>query len=535
MIHMRFFAFTPVATPSELLSRYFEPLAKTAGNISPLYRLDFFDWMVLIFYFTILSVLAVYGAYRIKQVVDFWRYRKIKPRPARLYAEHELPLVTVQLPLFNEVYVVERLLRAVTAIDYPRHLLEIQVLDDSTDETQALARATVDKYREDGFDIHYIHRTDRTGFKAGALEHGLKSAKGDLLAIFDADFVPKPNFVRKLVHYFSDPLVACAQMRWSHINGSYNLLTRLQTIMLDGHFVIEQTVRNRTGGFFNFNGTAGIWRRRAIELSGGWQHDTLTEDTDLSFRAQLMGWRFIYLLDEDAPSEVPVDVNAFKTQQRRWAKGVMQVGLKLYPRIWRSPELPFRVKLEMFFRLTGNISYPLMIAVSFLQFPLLLVRYNQGFYHLMLFDVPLLFFSTISVVLFYGTAVLYLDEERSSKRLLHLPLVMAIGIGLAFSNARAVFESLLGIKSEFVRTPKYQVENSNDSTWKRKKYQRRRGILPLLELAFAVYFLLAVVYAVHMALWGTIPFLALFLFGYAYMGTMSLLQSAGGRRLQQVP
>ncbi|MEJ7714154.1 MAG: glycosyltransferase [Pyrinomonadaceae bacterium] len=202
---------------------------------------------MLIFYFLILGVLAVYGAYRIKQVIDFWRYRKIKPRPARLYAEHELPLVTVQLPLFNEVYVVERLLRAVTAIDYPRHLLEIQVLDDSADETQALARATVDKYREDGFDIHYVHRTDRTGFKAGALEHGLKTAKGDLLAIFDADFVPKPSCVRKLVHYFSDPLVACTQMRWSHINGSYNLLTRLQTIMLDGHFVIEQTVRNRTG------------------------------------------------------------------------------------------------------------------------------------------------------------------------------------------------------------------------------------------------------------------------------------------------
>lgn len=534
MIRTQFSTLTPIATPSELLSRYFDPLNQTAGNVSPLYQLDFFDWTVLLCYFLILGVLALYGAYRIKQVVDFWRYRKIKPRPARLYAEHELPVVTVQLPLFNEMYVVERLLRAVTAIDYPRHLLEIQVLDDSTDETQALTRETVEQYQAAGFDIHYIHRTDRTGFKAGALENGLRTARGELVAIFDADFVPKANCLRKLVHFFTDPLVGCAQMRWSHINGSYNLLTRLQTIMLDGHFVIEQTVRNRTGGFFNFNGTAGLWRRRAIELSGGWQHDTLTEDTDLSFRAQLMGWRFVYLLDEDAPSEVPVEVNAFKAQQRRWAKGVMQVGIKLYPRIWRSPELPFRVKLEMFFRLTGNISYPLMIATSFLQFPLLLVRYNQGFYHLMIFDLPLLFFSTISVVLFYGTAVLYLDEERALKRLLHLPLVMALGIGLAFSNARAVFEALLGIKSEFVRTPKYLVENANDSTWKRKKYRRRRGILPLLELSFAVYFLLAVAYAAHMGLWGTIPFLALFLFGYAYMGTMSLLQTASGGRLQQL-
>ena len=234
-----------------------------------------------------------------------------------------------------------------------------------------------------GFDITYIHRDDRTGFKAGALENGLKTAKGELVAIFDADFVPRPDCLRKLVHFFTDPLVGCAQMRWSHINGSYNLLTRLQTILLDGHFVVEQTVRNRTGGFFNFNGTAGIWRRRAIELSGGWQHDTLTEDTDLSFRAQLMGWRFVYLLDEDAPSEVPVEINAFKAQQRRWAKGVTEVALKLYPRIC-ARDLPARVKLEMFFRLTGNISYPLMILTSLLQFPLLLVRYNQGFQHLML-------------------------------------------------------------------------------------------------------------------------------------------------------
>src|SRR5919202_2077071 len=381
---------------------------RTQSNISTLYRLDSFDWFVLILYFAILFVLAIYGAYRIKQVIDFWRYRHLQPAPKARFAESELPLITVQLPLYNEMYVVERLLASVTEFDYPREKLEIQVLDDSTDETVRIAGATVEKYRRRGFRIHYIHRDDRTGFKAGALANGVKSARGELLAVFDAGFVPKPDFLRKLVHFFTDPSVGCAQMRWSHINGSYNLLTRLQTIMLDGHFVIEQTVRNRTGGFFNFNGTAGIWRRRAIELSGGWQPDTPTEDTDLSFRAQLMGWRFVYLVDEDAPSEIPVEINAFKAQQRRWAKGVMQVGIKLYRRIWSQP-IPLRVKLEMFFRLTGNISYPLMILVSFLQFPLLLVRYNQGFYNLMLFDVPILFFSTLSVVLFYGSAVWYLD------------------------------------------------------------------------------------------------------------------------------
>src|SRR2546430_8463325 len=278
------------------------------------------------------------------------------------------------------MYVVERLVKAITEIDYPRDRLEIQVLDDSTDETVKIGAATVADYAAQGFDIHYIHRSDRTGFKAGALANGTSTAKGELLAIFDADFVPKPDCLRKLVDFFTDPLVGCAQMRWSHINGKYNLLTRLQTIMLDGHFVVEQTTRNRTGGFFNFNGTAGIWRRSATELSAGRPHDTLTEDTDLSFRAQLMRWKFVYLLDEEAPAEIPVEINAFKAQQRRWAKGVMQVGIKLYPRIWCSP-LPARIRLEMFFRLTGNISYPLMIVASFLQFPLLLVRYNQPFYH----------------------------------------------------------------------------------------------------------------------------------------------------------
>src|SRR5262249_36164870 len=245
------------------------------------YQLDAFDWTILILYFSILGVLAIYGAYRVKQVIDFWRYKDFLPEPKGHFSEADLPHITVQLPLFNEMYVVERLVKAVTEIDYPREKLEIQVLDDSTDETVNIAQATVAKYAQQGFDIHYIHRTDRTGFKAGALENGLGIAKGELLAIFDADFVPKPDCLRKLVHYFTDPVVGCAQMRWSHINGSYNLLTRLQTIMLDGHFVVEQTTRNRTGGFFNFNGTAGIWRRNAIAMSGGWQHDTLTEDTDL--------------------------------------------------------------------------------------------------------------------------------------------------------------------------------------------------------------------------------------------------------------
>jgi cellulose synthase/poly-beta-1,6-N-acetylglucosamine synthase-like glycosyltransferase len=513
----------------EVSPGFCDSIYKTWGNISPLYQLDTFDKVVLGAYFFLLGVLAIYGAYRIKQVVQFWRYKDLKPQPKAIYTEAELPFVTVQLPLFNEMYVIERLVKAVSELDYPREKLEIQVLDDSTDETVKVASETVARYKAMGFDISYIHRTDRTGFKAGALEEGSKVAKGELLAIFDADFVPDSDFLRKLVHFFNDPLVGCAQMRWSHINGDYNLLTRLQTLMLDGHFVIEQTVRNRSGSFFNFNGTAGIWRKTTIAGSGGWQHDTLTEDSDLSYRAQLMGWKFIYLLDEAAPSEIPVEINAFKAQQRRWAKGVMQVGIKLYKRIWHAP-LPLKTKIEMFFRLTGNISYPLMILVSFLQFPLLLVRYNQGFYHLMVFDLPLLFLSTISVCLFYGTVVWYLDD-RKSPRLLHLPLMMALGIGLSFSNARAVLEALVGYQTEFVRTPKYKVEGAKDETWKAKKYKRKRGWLPLLEVGFALYFLAAIAYAARMSMWGTIPFLFMFCFGYGYMGLMSLTQSWGLNRL----
>lgn len=512
----------------QLSPGYCDSIWKTYSNISPLYQLDTFDKVILTCYFIVLGILAIYGAYRIKQVVQFWRYRKLKPMPKAIYTPAELPVITVQLPLFNEMYVVERLLKAVSEMDYPREKLEIQVLDDSTDETVKVASEAVARYRALGFDISYIHRTDRTGFKAGALENGMKLAKGELLAIFDADFVPNPDFLRKLVDYFTDPLVGCAQMRWEHINGDYNLLTRLQTLMLDGHFVIEQTVRNRSGSFFNFNGTAGIWRKRTIENSGGWQHDTLTEDSDLSYRAQLMGWKFVYLLDEAAPSEIPVEINAFKAQQRRWAKGVMQVGIKLFRRIWYAP-LSLQTRIEMFLRLTGNISYPLMILVSFLQFPLLLVRYNQGFYHLMIFDVPLLFLSTISVCLFYGTVVWYLDE-RKTPRLLHLPLMMALGIGLSFSNARAVIEALIGYQTEFVRTPKYKVEAGNDETWKKKKYQRKRGFLPFLELGFALYFLCAIIYAARMSMWVTIPFLALFCFGYGYMGVMSFAQLSAWQR-----
>jgi cellulose synthase/poly-beta-1,6-N-acetylglucosamine synthase-like glycosyltransferase len=513
------------ADPPESVDILLDPILRHGrDNISYISSMDGFDWTIVIMYFTILALLAILGAYRIRMVFQFWRYRDIKPQPKRKFAEGELPHITVQLPLFNELYVVERLVESVVKLDYPRHLLEIQVLDDSTDETVQIAADVVERFKQQGFDIVHIHRTDRTGFKAGALDKGMKVAKGQLMAIFDADFTPKPDTLRKMVDFFSDEKVGMVQMRWGHINANYSLLTRIQEVLLDGHFVVEQTSRNRTGAFFNFNGTAGMWRREAIDYSGGWQHDTLTEDTDLSFRAQLMGWKFVYLLDEEVPAELPVEMNAFKTQQRRWAKGLVQVGLKLMPRIWHHPTLTRQQKVELFFRLFGNCAAMLMIVLSILHIPVLIVRFNQGMFQMLLFDTPLMIFATFSVVSFYGTAIRY-RYPNEKWRLWLIPMAMAMGIGLVFSNTRAVLEALFGVESSFVRTPKYNVESKKDN-WLQvaKKYKRKGGWLPFIELAFALYFVGAVYYAIRSNIYLTIPFLMIFLLGYGYMSMMSLFQ-----------
>jgi cellulose synthase/poly-beta-1,6-N-acetylglucosamine synthase-like glycosyltransferase len=508
-----------------------------AGNISYLNSNDDVDTYFMAAYFGILILLSIYGAYRYRLVYLFLRYKDHYPRPESSFTPERLPRVTVQLPLYNEMYVAERLIKAVSEIDYPRDLLEIQVLDDSTDETREIASSAVRRCSDQGFEISYRHRENRIGFKAGALEEGLKHATGDLILIFDADFVPRPDCIRRMVDYFTDERVGLVQMRWSHINQDYSLLTRVQAIMLDGHFVIEQTARNRCGGFFNFNGTAGMWRRQAIEWSGGWQHDTLAEDTDLSYRAQLMGWRFVYLLDEDVPSELPVELNAFKSQQKRWAKGLVQVGLKMLKRIWHDPRLPMRVKLEQALRLTGNLAAPLVIVLAVINFPVLIVRYNQGLFHLFVLDVPILTLSTLSVVLFYVVPQRHLYPRTWKKTLKYIPFVLSMGIALTFSNARAVLEAVFGVKTPFVRTPKYGLQDSRDSSWVKKSYTRRRVQLPVLETSFAIYFLFTIWYAAYSHIIGTIPFLLIYFVGYAYAAVMSIIQSrvnprAGAARQQ---
>jgi cellulose synthase/poly-beta-1,6-N-acetylglucosamine synthase-like glycosyltransferase len=497
-----------------------------------LYQPNAFDMLLLIPYFLVLVILAFYGIHRYIMVYRYYKYQNNRqPPPQRHYAPNELPRVTIQLPMFNEQFVVDRLVDAVCKLEYPREKLEIQVLDDSTDESAAVARAVVERYAALGFDISYHHRTDRTGFKAGALQEGMAICKGEFIGVFDADFMPHPDWLMRIIDYFTDPKVAMVQTRWQHANRHYSLLTEVEAILLDGHFVLEHGARSRTHTFFNFNGTAGMWRRAAIYDSGGWEHDTLTEDTDLSYRAQMKGWQFRYLPEVECPSELPVEMTAFKTQQARWAKGLIQVAIKIIPRVFRA-KLPWYVKLEAWYHLTANISYPLMVIMSVLLLPAMVIRFYQGWFQMLLIDVPLLLASTLSISAFYVVCQRELFPKTWWRTFFYLPFLMSLGIGLTITNARAVLEALFGKQSEFVRTPKFRVVTKNDKPIA-SKYRKRLGWVPWLEMLIGAYFFLTVLYAIDNDNYFTIPFLLLFVVGYWYTGLMSLLQGRfehGGTR-----
>ena len=482
--------------------------------------------LILVIYFFVLSILAIYGWHRYYLVYLYMKNKGNQPAAGLLPAMHPLPRVTIQLPIFNEMYVADRLIDAVVEMDYPAELLEIQVLDDSTDETTEIAAMAVRRHKSRGCNIQYLHRVDRRGFKAGALEAGLQVASGEYIAIFDADFIPSADFLmRTLPHFAGDPKVGMVQARWGHINQDYSLPTKIQSILLDAHFVLEHGGRNRAGCFFNFNGTAGIWRREAITSAGGWQHDTLTEDLDLSYRAQLAGWQFKFLPDLVAPAEVPVEMNSFKSQQHRWAKGSIQTCLKLLPRILRSNQ-PLGVKAEAFFHLSANFNYLLMSLLSVLMFPAMWVRYSMGWTEMLLIDVPLFFAATASVGNFYIVAQreLYPDWRQ---RLKYLPFLMSIGIGLCVNNTRAVLEAIFNKQSDFARTPKYGIERDSDE-WVGKKYHQSLGVQPLVELALGLYFTVTVFYALVNQIYGTLPFLMLFQVGFLYTGLLSILQQFTG-------
>jgi cellulose synthase/poly-beta-1,6-N-acetylglucosamine synthase-like glycosyltransferase len=485
-----------------------------------LYHLNAFDLSIVLPYFIVLVILASYGLHRYWLVYTYFKNRDNVPGPPPALAEW--PKVTIQLPIYNERYVTERLIEAVAHFDYTRELLDVQVLDDSTDETQQVASACVERYQALGLPIRYLHRDNRTGYKAGALAAGLESATGEFVAIFDADFLPSPDFLRRTLPYFADPKIAMTQTRWTYLNRHYSALTEVEAILLDGHFVMEHGARARSGSFFNFNGTAGVWRRRAIDDAGGWQHDTLTEDTDLSYRAQLRGWKFLYLPEIECASELPVEMNAFKAQQARWAKGLMQTAKKILPRVLRSDQ-PANVKAEAVFHLTANISYPFMVVLSTLLLPAMIVRFYQGWFQMLVIDLPLFLASSCSISGFYLASQRALYPRTWMRSILYMPFVMAVGIGLSVRNAQAVLEAVFGVKSEFARTAKFRIEGQS-GTWRKKLYRNRAGWMPYFEIALGLYFALTVVYSIQNENYATAPFLLLFVWGFLYTGLMSIAQ-----------
>jgi cellulose synthase/poly-beta-1,6-N-acetylglucosamine synthase-like glycosyltransferase len=481
--------------------------------------------IITVLYTVTLTLLCIFGTHR--YYLSFLYGRNKKKVPVPKFKFKTLPRVTIQLPVFNEMYVVDRLISSVCKIDYPSELLEIQVLDDSTDNTVEIASRCVDQFKKLGYDIAYIHRANREGYKAGALGEGLKSAKGELIAVFDADFIPPRDFLRNTVDFFSDPEVGMVQVRWGHVNLDYSSLTRAQAILLDGHFIIEQTSRYNEGMFFNFNGTAGVLRKECIETSGGWQHDTLTEDLDLSYRAQLTGWKLVYLGRTIADAELPVDMNAFKSQQHRWAKGGVQTALKILPQIFRRKDIPFKVKSEAFFHLFGNISYLLLLVLLLLMFPMGFFWSEIGWDSGIIINVLAITAGTLSFVLFYIITVREVHGKKWLPYLKYVPLAISVGAGMAVNNSKAVLEALFGRNSEFRRTPKFAVTSRSDNWRSRSYYVTSKEMTAVIEVVIGVLFFVQTVFAIYMGRFGWVPFLILIQFGFLYTGLLSIFHGGG--------
>lgn len=477
--------------------------------------------MVLLFilYSFAAAGLALYGFNTLLMLWLYWRKRHEKiPLPAL----QETPRVTVQLPIFDELYVVERLIDAAAALDYPRAKLEIQVLDDSDDETTSIAQARVELYRKQGLDITVIHRSDRTGFKAGALANGFQRARGEFIAIFDADFVPPRSFLRQTIpHLVADPTLGLVQTRWGHLNAKYSSLTRAQSIALDGHFVVEQTARARNGLFFNFNGTGGVWRRACIEQCGGWQGDTVSEDLDLSYRAQMRGWNFLFLPDIVSPAEIPPQIHAWKRQQFRWAKGSTQCLVKLAPSVVQDRTASLFKRMEGLLHMSGYIVHPLMVILLLTLVPLIALGVHlpaaMGYFSFAMFG-------PVAVYAFSQRA-LYPDWKD---RFLYFAFLVLLGTGIALNNTFAVIGALMGRGNDFRRTPKFSVEAEGDS-WTAKRYVLPFGWEAVGEIVLAIYALVGVVLAFQNNFAWSAPFLLLYAASFGYTGWMSLWHSRGHR------
>ena len=475
------------------------------------------DQIVLIGYFLSLSILFIFGLHGFVMIYYHRKYGHNIP-VAKKHFDVD-PMVTIQLPLYNEMYVVERLINAICEIDYPKDKMEIQVLDDSTDETTSIVANIVQQKKALGFDISHIRRGTREGFKVGALKEGMKIAKGEFIAIFDADFIPHKEFLKKTLSFFNDDKVGMVQTRWEHLNGDYSIITKAQALALDGHFVIEQSVRNKSGFFINFNGTGGIWRKKCIEEAGNWHADTLTEDLDLSYRAQLIGWRFVFLKDFTSPAELPSEINALKSQQFRWTKGAVETAKKILPLVWKS-KVPLRVKLQSTFHLTNNLVFPFILLAAILNVPLIFVK-NSGSHEAYFAIMSLFVLAFISSFLFY----LYSQKDIRTdwrKKIVLFPLFMAGSMGLAVNNSRAVFEGLMNRKSEFVRTPKFKQESEKDS-WVGNKYLNRKlGFSVIVEAILAVYCFIGVLSSIYFLELASIPFQMLFFLGFSFIAYTSI-------------
>lgn len=480
------------------------------------------DVLVLGAYFTTVTLLSVFGLHRLVLIALYYWHRDQVAAPEPPLADDACPPVLVQLPVFNERYVVERLVDAVAALDWPRDRLFIQVLDDSTDDTVDITQAAVERHAAAGLHITHETRTDRTGFKAGALAAGLQRNNAPFVALFDADFIPQSDFLHRVMPTLvRGPDVGMVQARWDHINRNESLLTRAQAILLDGHFVMEHGARFRSGRFFNFNGTAGVWRRQAIDDAGGWEHDTLVEDLDLSYRSQLAGWRFVYRQDVAVPAELPEDARAFKSQQHRWAKGSIQAARKLLGRVWRAP-IPLARKVEATFHMGNNLAYPLMVALLLLLPMALHFRVRGSLLVGLAVDLPIFVFATLNLALFYALSEREIAGWRGFWRRLPLvPFVLALGASLTPNNARATTEALLGHESPFVRTPK-----GDGSAGAR--YRLPLNVQTVVEVLFGVYYLAALAYATWRGLWLAVPFLALFAGGFLQLGLGSLRRASPG-------
>ena len=481
--------------------------------------------LLLLLYFAVLFPLCCYGLHRAHLVLLCWRHRRRieAVQGSSRCPDWALPAVTVQLPLYNEATVVSRLLYAAGELDYPRDRLQIQVLDDSNDETTVIAQAVVDELRGRGVDVEYVRRSSRVGYKAGALEHGLLTATGELVAIFDADFIPRRQFLRDAVGSFVDPRVAMVQTRWDHLNRDHSLLTSIQALMLDGHHLVENRARFGAGCLWNFSGTGGIWRKAAIADAGGWQHDTLTEELELSYRAQQRGWKVVYRPDEVSPSELPEDMSAMRAQQFRWAKGMVQTARKLLRTVLESP-LTGQQRIEAIFHMTPHFAYPLMIALSVLLLPALILMPAADWQTMLLVDLPLCCGATGSLALFYATA------ERAQGRsgwsaLVRLPVLISLGMGLAPNQTKAVVSGFSSMSGEFVRTPK----KGNASGRYRQVAQ-----LPLAEIGLALVSTASVVASLETGHWFATPFALLFAAGYTYVAAKVTLEQTNRRRVTRL-